>query len=845
MTPPRRGLSSAEAAARLASEGYNELRQAGNRSLLTIAWEVVREPMFLLLIVGGAIYLILGDVHEALVLLSSVLVILVITIFQARRTERALTALRDLSSPRALVVRDGERRRIPGREVVRGDLLVLEEGDRVPADAVLWEVSDLRVDESLLTGESVAVDKSPWDGRQQLAQPGGEGLPFVFSGTLVVQGHAIAETLATGASSQLGRIGEALHAIKKDRSPLQIETAQVVRLFATIGLVFCLLVVLLYGLTRGPWLDGVLAGITLAMATLPEEFPVVLTVFMALGAWRISRQRVLTRQMPAIETLGAATVLCVDKTGTLTLNRMALQRVVADQEQADLRARDQPLEGRLRDVLSHAVWASEVEPFDPMERALQEAAEKFSVDSIAARAGMRLEREYPLSPQLLVHTHAWRGAGGEGVVSAKGAPEAVARVCRLSEAQWSMVRAQVDALAARGLRVLGVACARHSSDGWPDSQMDFQFEFLGLVALADPVRPTVQGALAQCSGAGIRVVMITGDYPITASAIGAEIGLRQSDRVITGADMADLDDERLRALVHDVNVFARVSPTQKLRLVQALKANGEVVAMTGDGVNDAPALKAAHIGIAMGGRGTDVARESASLVLLDDDFASIVTAVRLGRRIYDNIGNAMRYIVAVHIPTAGMSLLPIVFGWPLMFFPVHIVFLEFVIDPACSIAFEADPERDDVMRRPPRSVQGRLFSLRVIGICLLQGLGLLLTVAVLYAVALHRGLGEETARAMAFAAIVLGNLGLILVNRSERQSTWSTLRLRNAALGWLAGGTLVALALSLYVPAVRDLFRFAPLSVTQWFMALVAALGGLSLFELYKWTSTPRQAEPR
>lgn len=832
---PRQGLSPDEAARRLRAEGPNELTRARNRSLRDIVLEVLREPMFMLLVAGGLIYLLLGDVHEALVLLSSVGVILVITVFQERRTERALEALRDLASPRALVVRGGERVRIPGREVVRGDLLVLEEGDRVPADAMLWEVSDLRLDESLLTGESVPVDKVVWDGLRQATQPGGEGLPFVFSGTLVVQGHALAEVYATGAASQLGRIGEALGGIAKERSPLQEETARVVRIFATLGLALCAVVVVLYALTRGSWLDGVLAGITLAMATLPEEFPVVLTVFLALGAWRISRKRVLTRQVSAIETLGAATVLCVDKTGTLTLNRMALKRVAADEGEVDLGLHQGALPPALEAVLLTSVLASEQTPFDPMERALREAGERHAATALAAHAAWRLEREYALSPRLLVHSHAWRTADGDGLVSAKGAPEAIARVCRLPPERWAKIQAQVDRMAADGLRVLGVARARHDAQRWPGTQEEFQFEYLGLVGLADPVRPTVQGALAQCYAAGIRVVMITGDYPVTAIAIGREIGLRDGAAPLTGADMAALDEAGLRERVREVNIFARVSPEQKLRLVQALKADGEIVAMTGDGVNDAPALKAAHIGIAMGERGTDVAREAASLVLLDDDFASIVEAVRLGRRIYDNIGNAMRYIVAVHIPTAGMSLLPILFGWPLIFFPVHIVFLEFVIDPACSIAFEAEPERKDVMKRPPRPARGHLFDRRTLGVSLLQGVGLLLSVAMLYALALQAGKAEPVARAMAFATIVLGNVGLILVNRSQQSFAWSMLRVPNPALNGIVLGAVAGLAASLYLPAVQSLFRFAAPNVVELGWSALAAIGGVGLYELYKW----------
>jgi P-type Ca2+ transporter type 2C len=829
------GLTHQEARDRLQAEGPTELAVSQSRTLRDICLDVLREPMFMLLIAGGAVYLMLGDIHEALVLLLSVVVILVITIFQERRTERALEALRDLSSPRALVIRNGERLRIPGKEVVRGDVLVLQEGDRVPADALLWELSDLRLDESLLTGESVPVSKISWDGKRQAGQPGGDDQPFVYSGTMVVQGHAMAEAIATGAGSQLGRIGGALRGIAKERSPLQKETARIVRIFAGVGLAFCVLVVVLYGMTRGPWLDGVLAGITLAMATLPEEFPVVLTVFLALGAWRISKERVLTRQAPAIETLGAATVLCVDKTGTLTMNRMALKCMAVDGESIDLDTHLGPLPEHFERLLLTSVRASERSPFDPMEKALFDAAKRFEGVELSLAQDLKLEREYAISPRLLVHSHAWRSVTGEGWVTSKGAPEAIARVCRIPAQRWEEIQREVDRMASGGLRVLGVASALHDSVLWPENQEAFDFVFLGLVGLADPVRPTVREAVRQCYEAGMRVVMITGDYPITARAIGKEAGLREAEHVLTGADMAALPDHELREQVRHVNVFARVSPEQKLRLVEAFKANGEVVAMTGDGVNDAPALKAAHIGIAMGGRGTDVAREAASLVLLDDDFASIVSAVRLGRRIYDNIRNAMRYIVAVHIPTVGMSLLPILFGWPLVFFPVHIVFLEFVIDPACSIVFEAEPEQKGVMQRPPRPKRGHLFDTSTILISLSQGLALLVAVAFLYAWAFAEGKPEAITRAMTFAAIVLGNVGLILSNRSGSESALKMLRVPNPALGWIVGGAVGGLVLCIYLPGLSRLFRFEPLSAAEFAISLLAAIAGLAGYELYKW----------
>jgi Ca2+-transporting ATPase len=837
MTPaaglsPQAGLTEAEARRRLALHGPNELPSAGRRQVLAISLEVLREPMFLLLMAGAAIYLAIGDYREALILLVSVMVVMGITIYQERKTERALEALRDLSSPRAMVLRDGRRRRIAGRDVVPGDLVLLHEGDRVPADGVLRECNEFSTDESLLTGESLPVSKSaagPEVG--ELGQPGGDGLPFVFSGSLVVQGQGAALILATGAGTCIGRIGRALQSVETEDTPLQKQTARAIRVFALIGLAACIAVVLLHGLLRGGWVDGLLAGITLAMAVLPEEFPVVLTVFLALGAWRISQKKVLTRRMPAIETLGSATVLCVDKTGTLTENRMAVAEFAAGGHHHD--AAHGVLSPRFRTVAHVAALACERDPFDPMERAIVDYAAKHDADSVRVRSQWNLVREYDLTRDLLAVTHCWQSPeGGDVAVAAKGAPEAIAALCRADEALKKEILDHTAAMAARGRRVLGVARAGTPAGEFPDRPEGFAFEFVGLIALADPPRPGVPHALRECYAAGIRVMMITGDYPGTARAIADEIGLRSPGGVLTGGELQLLGSGTLRSRVAEANVFARVLPDQKLALVNALKANGEIVAMTGDGVNDAPALKAAHIGIAMGGRGTDVAREASSLVLLEDDFKSIVEAVRLGRRIFDNIRHAMSYLIAVHVPTAGMALVPLLFGWPAVFAPVHIVFLEFVIDPACSIAFEAEAAHPDTMKRPPRSPKEPLFGTRLLVNSFAQGMAVLLAVALLYYLVLQMGYPEPRCRAMAFSALVLGNAALILSNRSQSRSIVETLRMPNRALWWVVAGAIGGLALALYVPPLQRIFGFSALSWNELVLCALAASAGVLWSEL-------------
>lgn len=832
------GLSEPEARARLEHEGANELPTQEKRSVLAIALEVAREPMFLMLVAAGVLYLTMGEPGDALMLLGFVLVVMGITIVQERRTERALDALRDLSSPRALVIRDGVHRRIPGREVARGDLIVLAEGDRVPADAILRRGINVATDESLLTGESVPVRKVPSPESTALDRPGGDDLPSVFSGTLVTAGQGIAEVLHTGSRSELGKIGKALEQVTPEPTLLQRETSRLVRIFALVGLSACALVVVVFATTRGGggavWKEGLLAGIAMAMATLPEEFPVVLTVFLALGAWRISRSAVLTRRMPAVETLGAATVLCVDKTGTLTMNQMSLRKLRARGVEVDLARLEGELPEAVHTLLEEAILASKRDPFDPMERALHAAGDRLLRQTEHLHPAWTLAREYPLTPALLAVSHAWdTGGGDEAVVAAKGAPEAIADLCHLGPAEREALAREVAALATQGLRVLGVARATAAVSALPQEQHDLELELVGLLGFEDPLRDTVPAAVAECRAAGVRVVMITGDYPETAQSIARQAGLDHG-QVISGPELDRMSEEELATRIAQVQVFARVVPEQKLRIVNALKARGEIVAMTGDGVNDAPALKAAHIGIAMGGRGTDVAREAASLVLLEDDFSSIVAAVRLGRRIFDNIKKAIAFILAVHVPIAGLSMIPVFFAdWPLLLLPVHIVFLELIIDPSCSLIFEAEEAEANVMQRPPRSPQERLFSARTIGVALLQGLSVLAACLTVF-LTFRPGHSVEAARALTFATLVVSFLVIILVNRSWSRTVVAMLRVPNAALRWVVSGAAAFLVIVLLVPVAQRLFHFAPLHATDLALSLGAGAVCVLWFELLK-----------
>ena len=817
------GLTSDVAAARLLADGPNALPASGHRGFWMVVLSVIREPMLMIIIACGIVYLILGDPQEATMLLCGVIFIFGITIVQEQKTERALDALKDLSSPRTLVIRGGHRIVVPSKAVVRGDVVVLGEGDRVPADGILFRAGNLQVDESVLTGESLAVSKRAGAvADTQMAQPGGDDTPFVFSGTMITRGSGLFTVIETGGATAFGKIGAALFDIQLKGTRLQGEVGTLVRRIATFSLVTCLAVTVIYGLQHGRWLKGILTGLSLAIAMIPEEFPVVLTIFLAIGAWRLSKARVLARRIPVIETLGSATVLCVDKTGTLTENRMKVIEAIPStwNDAGAINAAD---------VVRIAALASTPNPFDPMEKAIFAA--------LAAETELpppaSIIKSFAISPELPAMTNIWDQDAGQ-LAACKGAPEAVLNLCNADAATRERVHTDVVALAARGLRVLGVA--RHHAPNLASAadQAEIKLDFVGLIGLADPIRSDVPPAIAECHRAGIRVVMITGDHPQTALAIAGQAGIRTDGGVTTGAMLAEMSDEALRSVVKQTDVYARITPEQKLRLVKALIASGEIVGMTGDGVNDAPALKAAHIGIAMGERGTEVAREAASLILLGDRFASIVDAVRTGRRIYDHIQKALAYIVAVHIPIAGMTLIPAIMGWPEALLPVHILFLELVIDPACTIAFEAEPASDDIMQRKPRDPKAKMFTGRIFGIAMLQGaISLVMTLGV-YMTALLGWRNAGDAIAISFATLVLSNIFLMFANRSWTQTFFATLGRPNPALWWISGGTFVGLGIVLYVPILRKLFHFAILHPVDIGLCLLAASIPALLFEAVK-----------
>jgi P-type Ca2+ transporter type 2C len=817
------GLSKIEAAQRLAQEGPNQLPQTDKRSDLRIASEVLREPMLALLLGGGIAYLLLGDNIEALILLAFATFSVAVTIIQEARTEHVLEALRDLSAPRALVIRGGERARIAGRDVVRDDLLVLEQGDRVAADAILLTAHDLKADESLLTGESLPVHKRAVSGAvsNETRRPGGEDQPFVYSGSMIERGSGIARVVATGQSTEIGRIGKSLSLLEPEAPRLRTETARIVKLCAMGGAAVALLVVLLFGMTRGGWIDAILAGIATGMSMLPEEFPVVLTIFLAMGAWRIGKANVLTRRAAAIEALGSITVLCTDKTGTLTENRMVVARLWEPTHGFLSLDEAQTLPAAFAPVLETSVLASAIEAVDPMEIAIHEAGHVYSTKDAS---NWTFRHCYGLRPELLAMSNFWKADDGHEkfVLAAKGAPEAIARLCQLRPVDVVGLDAIVNTMAMEGIRVLAVAIAETTKPTPAKSHSDYKFTLVGLIGLADPLRASAAPAVKECRSAGIRVTMITGDYPATAHAIAEHAGIADGD-VLTGSELDALSNETLTSRLKHTNVFARIMPEQKLRIVEAFKANGEIVAMTGDGVNDAPSLKAAHIGIAMGQRGTDVAREASSIVLLDDDFGSIVKTIALGRQIYDNIRKAMAFIFAVHVPIAGLALLPLFLGTPILFGPIHIALLEMIIDPVCALVFEAERPEPDIMNRPPRHPKEVMFSWAMIVWSLCQGLVAFTLLGALYLLGLHLNMNDADLRGLIFFALVAEILALILVNRSYSTSLVDAFSRKNGALLFVLAGVGAVVAMALFVASVRTFLKFGTLHSHDF--AIVAGMG--------------------
>ena len=807
------GLTSLEAARLLTEFGPNSVESDTSRSRLSETFAVLREPMLLLLLAAGLISFFLADLTDAILLMFTVVIVLGISIYQQQRTNRALAALKELTAPLAHVVRDGLEVRISSRDVVPGDLIILSEGDRVVADAELVTVSSLECDESLLTGESIPITKGTGE--------------IAFTGSLAVRGHGRARVFATGNETELGKIGKSIESIPYTRTHLQQSIDSIVKAIGGVALLTVIAIVIIYGVTRGNWLEGGIAAIAAAMALIPEEFPVILTLFMALGAWRMARVRVIARQAPAIEALGSVTVLCVDKTGTLTRNEMTVSEVQIDHRVIPAHEAVDSEDGF--ELLRIASLAAPKTPFDPMDKAFREL-----VDIEVITEGLISVAEFPVIKDRLAYIHIWQ-QGPSLLVAAKGAPEHIAKLCGIEGIAIEEINQRVMSAGEKGLRVIAVATAV-GEIGKTESIEGFEFQFLGLTFLKDPIRAGVPASVRECVTAGIRTIMITGDHPTTAKSIAQEIGLDHPNDVLTGSQLSILSDDELSEHVRRCQVFARVTPGDKLRLIRALQANGEVVAMTGDGINDAPALRAADIGIAMGGRGTDVAREAAHLIITDDDFTSIVAGVRRGRAIYANIQKAMTYVIAIHIPIFGMALVPVlVADWPLILVPALIAFHEVIIDPASSIAFEVESPDPKIMSQPPRKPRSGIFDRREMLLALLQGLSIFALVFAIFIGNIASNTSEEKIRSLTFAALVIANVVLILINRSRTLTLWEALvKRRNVAIPWLIIGAMTLLLMLLNIPLLRDAFDLASLEWREYLLLLALSYLSVSWLDLHK-----------
>lgn len=828
------GLTEAEAAERRRRFGANAIPEDGADSFLATVREILMEPMLLLLVAAAALYIAIGDLAEGLLLVAFALLTIGLVIYQQRRSENALAALRKLGAPSARVIRDGAERTVPASEIVPGDVVLIDEGERIPADGLLVRANQLVVDESLLTGESVPARKRASHGADLPGDPGGDDQPHVYSGTLAVRGHGVAAISDTGTRTRAGRIGLSLSSIIVEKTRLQASVGRIVRIFGGLSIVVCAALIVFYGVYRADWLQGVLSGIALAMAMLPEEFPVVLSIFLAIGAWRLAQIQVLARRPAVVETLGAATVLCVDKTGTLTENRMRIRTLEAETGSLEIDRNTGTVPEAFRKLVEAAWLATRRGSIDPMDQAVAGLATSTLNGGRSLHSEWPLAREYGLRPELLAMSVAWLDEDGHFVVATKGAPEAVISLCHLGEDEAAGIMARVHAMAEKGLRVLGVGIGRSVQAELPDDQHGFDFGFVGLVGFEDPLRQSVPAAVAEAARAGISVKMITGDFPATARAIAAAAGIDTSAGVVTGKQLEAADNDEVERLASQANVFARIMPEQKLRLVEALKRRGEIVAMTGDGVNDAPALKAAHIGIAMGARGTDVAREAAGIVLLDEDFGRIVAAVRMGRRIFENLRKTMIYISAIHVPIAGLTLLPLIAGMPPLLLPMHVVLIEMIIDPMCSIAFEGTPEERDIMDHPPRPVTDPLAGIAQISLGLAQGAALLATSFAVYWFSLREGLVVDQARTLAFVTVTAGNLALVRVNDTRRIALFHLFDGGHLVFWLIAVTAILIISICVLQPDLAGLFAFAAPDIRHAAIAAGTGLGTVLLFDLMK-----------
>jgi Ca2+-transporting ATPase len=817
---PFAGLSSAEAARR---QKENIVPGKQQSEFIIILKETVFEPIFILLIASAGVYLLLGEFSEAIFLLSAVILVSTISFFQTFRTRKALSLLEVLTASKTKVIRNGEVIEIFSEEIVPGDLLISEEGSIVAADGRIVHCNDFAVNESVLTGESFSVSKSTAKENN-----------VVFQGTLAVSGLAVYEVTATGTDSRAAQLAKLAKDIKTEKAPLYKQILSFVKSMTLIGMICFLLVLGFYYFTTHKFLDSLLMALTLAMSILPEEIPVAFTTFMALGAWKLSRTGILVKGLNPVETLGAATVICIDKTGTITENKMELASIYNHRTKEILNAEQIKEQTSLSEVAEYGMWASEPVPFDPMELALHEIYKKLTPRDV--RADYKMIHEYPLDGQPPMMTHIFENKKGERHLATKGAPEAIMSVSDLDESEKQIINSTIKDLASQGFRVLGVGKTDLKGNLFPEKQQDFSFTFLGLLAFYDPPKQNINKVFDQFYRAGITIKIITGDNALTTSAIAKQCGFKTAEMTLDGKDLVAMSDDELLQMADEVNIYTRMFPEAKLRIINILKQKGHIVAMTGDGVNDSLALKSSHIGIAMGEKGSDVARQAASLILIDDDLSHIFDAIAIGRRIYENLKKAIQYIISIHIPIILIVTIPLLLFWKYtnIFSPVHVIFLELIMGPTCSIIFENEPIEANSMNKPPRKLSSTFFAFHELSISIIQGIIITTSCLGMGYFYMANGYSIAEVRTIIYSTLIFSNIFLTLSNRSFYYSIFTTIRYKNPLIPLILGISLVILLLSIYYIPFQNIFQFTPLSLNELSYCLLAAFAGVFWVEILK-----------
>ena len=816
------GLSDIEVLESAKKYGTNSVEHTKKKPFFISLLDIVKEPMFLLLFTATSIYFITGDYGDGIFMAIAIVFVIAISVFQESRSRNAIEALKKLSQPKCKVIRNSKIIEIPTEEIVIGDCVQLEEGVFIPADGIILSSNDFSVNESILTGESLSIFKSSESENKQ-----------IFQGTIVASGLAICKITAIGNKTQLGKIGSSLNVIEEEKTPLQIQINNFVTKMSIIGLMIFGIVWAINYYNSRLVLDSLLKALTLAMSIIPEEIPVAFTTFMALGAWRLMKMGIITKQTKTVETLGSATIICTDKTGTITENRMSLAELYLFKSDSILESL-QKLNSEAKEVLSYAMWACEPVPFDAMEIAIHEAYSKF--ESEDERPLFKLVHEYPLSGKPPMMTHVFENQSGKKIIAAKGAPEAMVEVSYLNEDEKNQVLTAIKTMTQKGFRVLGVGISDFSGINYPANQQELKFNFKGLVAFYDPPKHNIQAVFETFYKAGIQVKIVTGDNAETTSTIAKQVGFKNADKVLNGDELMAMDETTLKEKVMETAIFTRMFPEAKLKIIQALKANNQIVAMTGDGVNDGPALKSAHIGIAMGKKGTEIAKQAANLILIYDNFDRMTDAIAMGRKIYINLKKAIQYIISIHIPIILIVFIPLALGWiyPNIFTPVHIIFLEIIMGPTCSIIYENEPMEDNLMLQKPRPLTTTFFNLKEVLISIIQGLVITLGLLFIYQYAIGEHMSEKGTRTLIFLTLITSNIVLTLANRSFYYSIFKTIQYKNNLVGLIIGLTIVLTVLLLYIPAFSNFFLFEMISISK--IGLCLLVGSISVLwvEIYK-----------